>query len=117
MNVSAATESANNISSHGSQLKLQLSKTQELYTRETSIAVKQTAENLLNLITSTAKGSEDQQAVLTPTPFLEFVSIFSLASSNEMVTRKYFLQKSKSEEQIASIGGILTTVGCIIDNE
>lgn len=74
-NVSAATEHVNNISSQSSQLKLQLSKTQELYSPETSSALKETAENLLNLITSNAKENVDLHA--TPTPFLEFVSSFS----------------------------------------
>lgn len=73
-NVTAATEHVNNISSQSNQLKLQLSKTQELYTPETSIAIKQTAENLLNLIINSTKENVNQQ--VNPKSFLEFVSSF-----------------------------------------
>ncbi|KAG4072466.1 hypothetical protein HA402_004398 [Bradysia odoriphaga] len=94
-NVTAATEHANNVSSYTSQLKLQLSKTQELHSPETSRALKNTAETMLNLVAINAKDSEDKD--VSTVPFLEF--------------------KSNVDERLASIDGILTAVGCIIRNE
>lgn len=82
--VSEATGHVNNISSHSSQLKLQLSKTHDLYSHDTSVALKQTAENLLHLLTVNAKENVDKQ-LPTEIPFLEFVSF-----SSKLLFRKTF---------------------------
>ncbi|XP_037024417.1 uncharacterized protein LOC119066202 [Bradysia coprophila] len=94
-NVTAATEHANNVSSYTSQLKLQLSKTQELHSPETSSALKKTAQTMFNLVAINAKDSED--ADVSAVSFLEF--------------------KSNVDERLASIDGILTAVGCIMKND
>lgn len=75
-NVAVATEKVNKILSHSSQLKVQLSKKQELHSRETSIALKQTAENLIHLISNNTKENADVEVIATP--FLEFVGSYRL---------------------------------------
>ncbi|KAJ6647457.1 hypothetical protein Bhyg_02680 [Pseudolycoriella hygida] len=93
--VTEATDHVSNIVSHSSQLKLQISKTKEMYPSETSVALKETAENLLNLISSHTKNSANRD--VASTNFLDFKSI--------------------AEERIASIDGILNSIGCILNNK
>lgn len=73
-NVSAATENVNKILSYSNQLKVQLSKPQELYSRETSVALKQTAENVIHMISNNAKEVADKN--IDAASFEEFVSSF-----------------------------------------
>jgi len=94
-NVSAATEHANNVSSYTGQLKVQLSRKQELHSRETSIALKQTAENLIHLISNNAKDVEEKP--IKRTSFLEF--------------------KSNAEKRISQQDDILTVLSCASDSK